>query len=107
MKTSKIKYIITEVILKSLNEAPVRTWNLDPTPAGQHPPNPTDEVGQYNKGKAWGVKDRLSGTQRELDKYPPAFAKGYKEVQSDSWWNKFNAKLTDMIARLGNSVGKR
>lgn len=60
---------------------------------------------EYARGKKLGLKDKLSDTERELDPahYPPAFIKGYKETRYESWWMKMNAKMTDLLARMGSS----
>jgi len=122
MKPSELKHIITEILLENLNEDPQRqryqpdtsqpkTWDLDSAHANNQTSfikrdsavNKTDPKWQFENGKLWGAKDKISGTQRELDKYPPMFAKGYKMVQEPGWWSKFNEKLTGFLADLGSS----
>jgi len=114
MKSLDVKNIITEAVITSLNED--KTWDLDSAHANNQtsfikrdgqPPNPTDPKAQYANGQKWAIKDRLSGVKRELDKYPPAFAKGYQTVQRESWWQKFNEKLTQLAAEFGKSYGRR
>jgi hypothetical protein len=78
-------------------DAPVKTTTTT---------NAQDPKHQYENGKKWGVKDKLAGTERELDKYHPAFAKGYREVQNPGWWNKFNEKLTQLLGQLGTGAPK-
>ncbi len=57
----------------------------------------------YKEGKAWGIKDRAKGTYRDISYYPRAFRKGYKETQGESWWDRLNWKMTDILARMGSS----
>jgi hypothetical protein len=118
MKESQIKAAITKVFLESLNEEPQKRWQPPTTPtktwdldvpqktSGSDKLQPHSPKWQYENGKKWGVKDKLSGVERELDKYSPSFVKGYKEVQSPGWWTKFNDKLTQLLAQLGSGVGK-
>jgi len=89
MKPTELKLIITEVILQSLNETLCEVYG--------------DDEWNYQNGVKWGIKDKLTNTQRELDKYPPAFVKGYKAVQREGWWQKFNDKLTNWLGQLGSS----
>ena len=117
MKESQIKDVIAKVLLESLNEEPQKryqgpnvpdkTWDLDTSrkTSSSDETQPHNPKWQYENGKKWGVKDKLGGVERELDKYPPAFVKGYKEVQSPGWWHKFNEKLTDFLGRLGSGAG--
>lgn len=83
MNQSDLKHVISEVLLRELNEA--------------------DTEYEYAQGKKWGMKDLLSDTKRDLSNFPPAFVKGYKEIQREGWWQRFNAKLTDYLARMGSS----
>ncbi len=62
---------------------------------------------EFEKGKVWGLKDKLSGHQRDLDRYSKAFVKGYNYVQGKSSWSKFNDKITDFVSRFGISYGNR
>ena len=119
MKQSQLKEAVIVTLLQLLNEGEddtkryqnpnfnQKTWDLD-SPAGKSiktaQPNTSDPKWQYANGKKWGVKDKLAGVDRELDKYPDSFVKGYKEVQNPHWWNKFNNKLTDFLARLGSGA---
>ena len=113
MKSSDVKGMIVESIIATLNED--KTWDLDSAHANNQTSfvnrdatvNPADPKAQYANGQKWGVRDRLSGVKRELDKYPPAFTKGYLSIQHEPWWQKFKAKLTQLAADFGNSYGKR
>jgi len=120
MKQSQLKEAVIVTLLQLLNEGEddtkryqnpnfnQKTWDLDrpPVEIGLKPkqPNTSDPKWQYANGKKWGVKDKLAGVDRELDKYPDSFVKGYKEVQNPHWWNKFNNKLADFLARLGSGA---
>jgi hypothetical protein len=77
-----LKEMITESIISGLNES--------------------DTTYEEAMGRKWGVKDKLSGIKRDLSHYPSSFQKGYKQVQRESWWQKFNDKLTDYLARMGS-----
>jgi hypothetical protein len=114
MNQNQIKQAISTALLESLNdgypdnwqpERGEKTWDLD-APVKSTTANSQDPNRQYENGKKWGVKDKLAGIERELDKYPPAFAKGYREVQTPSWWNKFNEKLTQLLVQLGTGAPK-
>lgn len=61
----------------------------------------------YETGKKLGLKDKLSGHQRNLERYPKAFVKGYNYVQGKSAWSKFNNKISDFVSRMGISYGNR
>lgn len=57
-----------------------------------------DPKQEYARGQKWGVRDRETGTERELDKYPDMFVKGYRMAQGlglrgrlSSAWNSFKA----------------
>jgi hypothetical protein len=119
MKKSQFKEAVEVTLIQMLNEGEFdtkryqnpnfnqKTWDLDsPTskPIKTTQSNPNDPKWQYENGKKWGVKDKLAGTERELDKYPDPFVKGYKEVQSPGWWTKFNDKLTQLLAQLGSGA---
>lgn len=115
MKQVQVKRVIAEALLESLNEGypnkqqqpepPVKTWDLD-APVKTKSNSAQDPKFQYENGKKWGVKDKIAGVERELDKYPPAFAKGYREVQNPGWWSKFNEKLTQLLAQLGSGASR-
>lgn len=65
-----------------------------------------DSAHEYAMGKQWGLKDKLSGTKRELNPahYPASFIMGYKETRGDEgWWQKMNSRMTDLLARMGSS----
>lgn len=86
MKSSKLKSIVSEAVLHVLNEA--------------------DTAHEYAVGKAVGLRDKLAGKKPQRFNpahYPAAFINGYNEIQSEGWWQKFNAKITDYLARLGSS----
>jgi len=85
MKSSQLKEQVISILLESLNEG--------------------DAAYEYAMGKKVGVRDRIAGKKQHFDPnhYPAAFIKGYNEIQSESWWQKFNEKLTDWLARMGSS----
>jgi hypothetical protein len=61
----------------------------------------------FESGKRSGLKDKLSGNSRDLEKHSSAFVKGYKFLQGKSAWNSFNNKITDFVTRMGSSYGTR
>ena len=69
--------------------------------------NESDDAVEYARGKRWGIKDKMTGEFRDPEHYPPAFMKGYKETRTESTWDKLNAKMTDLLGRLGSSLIKR
>lgn len=69
--------------------------------------NESDDALEYARGKKWGVKDKMTGEHRDPNHYPPAFMKGYNETRTESNWDKINAKMTDVLGRLGSSMLKR
>ena len=58
----------------------------------------------YLVGKQMGKDDKLKGEHRKLRKYPSEFVRGYLEMNpQESWYDKMNDKVTDMLARMGSS----
>lgn len=71
-----------------------------------------DTEHEFRRGIAVAKADYLKGYERDLDPdyLPPAFLKGYKlgwkaarKARGDTWWNRFNDKITDLLARMGSS----
>ena len=62
-----------------------------------------DDAWHFANGKKWGLKDKLTDTERDLEHYPTAFAKGYRSVRREGWWQKSNDRLTNWLGRLGSS----
>jgi hypothetical protein len=82
-----VKEYITEIVMKSLNEV-------------------TPEYGEA-LGRKWGMKDMLSDTKRDISSFPIEFQRGYKQIQRDKKWAKFNDKLTNWLTQLGYSLTNR
>ena len=89
MKSLEAKKVLTEVLLESLNESSILCEE--------------DYEHEFRTGQKWGLKDKLSGTTRDISTLPAAFQKGYNSVRKEPWWQKFNAKLADYLARMGSS----
>ncbi len=87
VKKMILKEVITESVIAHLNEE--------------------DTSYEEAMGKKWGLKDKLSGTKRDISKFPLAFQKGYKKVQKEGWWQKFNTWLTQKAGEMGSSLIKR
>lgn len=66
-----------------------------------------DDAWHFANGKKWGLKDKLTDTERDLEHYPPAFVKGYRLVRREGWWQKTNDRITDWLGRLGSSNIRR
>lgn len=68
-----------------------------------------DDQHSFNRGYKLGKKDYIQGYEREInpDHYPEAFVKGYKkgwaEERRKRWWDNLNAKMTDLLGRMGSS----
>lgn len=71
-----------------------------------------DDEFDIKRGVAMAKKDYMAGYERDLDPdyLSPAFLKGYKiglkaikKQRGDTWWNRFNDRLTDFLARMGSS----
>lgn len=91
MKRFEVKQIFTEVLLEYLNEE----QNL----------SSKQEQDLYKKGVALGVSDKMKDINRKLNgsEIPLAFIRGYTKARNESWWNKFNDRMTDYLARIGSS----
>jgi len=68
-----------------------------------------DDDHSFKKGYALGKKDYVQKYERDLDPnhLPEAFIKGYKkgwkEERRKRWWMDANARMTDLLARMGSS----
>ncbi len=51
--------------------------------------------------------DKSNDTSRGLNGQTSDFIRGYKTLPTDSWWDKFNNRLTQKVADFGKSYGKR
>lgn len=63
---------------------------------------------EFKTGYLMGKRDYIKGFEgREIGNLPPAFVKGYKkgwkEERKKRWWDKMNARMTDLLARMGSS----
>ena len=83
VKSMILKELIMESVMSELNEE--------------------DTEYEEAMGRKWAMKDKLSDTKRDISAFPPAFQKGYKQIQREDWWTKFNDKITDYLARMGSS----
>jgi len=61
----------------------------------------------FMTGLKLGIQDKNADNKRDLKGYPDDFVRGYKMVARDSWWHKFNDRLTRWAADLGKSYGHR
>lgn len=61
----------------------------------------------FMTGIKMAIQDKKKNEKRNLKGYPPDFVRGYKSIQQTSWWDKFNARLTQLAAALGHSYGIR
>ncbi len=63
----------------------------------------------FKRGYVMGKKDYATEYERDLDPnhLPPEFIKGYKkgwaEERRKRWWDNLNAKMTDLLGRMGSS----
>lgn len=63
----------------------------------------------FKRGYELGKKDYAKKYERDLDPnyLPPEFLKGYKkgwkEERQKRWWMEMNARMTDLLSRLGSS----
>jgi len=97
MKRSKLKYIIKELMLQSLNED---CNNLQEA----------DEKHEYEQGVKWAQIHRSKGIGVDgldilLNQFPnltSTFKKGYRAGHGVSRWSTFNDKATDFLSRLGS-----
>jgi hypothetical protein len=62
---------------------------------------------EFMTGLKKGVQDKAYGQKRDISSRHPDWQRGYKTIRSDSWWHKFNDKLTRWAAEFGNSYGRR
>lgn len=95
MKQSKLKYIITEAVIRTLNEDSKYLCE-------------EDYKYDYEGGIKWGRKYKMEGkTLEQLLKsfpdLPRSFIRGFKVGYGDFTWMKFNDKLTNWLARFGSS----
>lgn len=63
---------------------------------------------EFKNGYKWGKKDYIQGYEdRDLSHFPESFVKGYKkgwkEERRKRWWDSMNAKMTDLLGRMGSS----
>lgn len=64
---------------------------------------------EFKRGYLLGKKDYIQKYERDLDPdhLPPEFLKGYKkgwrEERKKRWWMEMNAKMTDLLGRMGSS----
>ena len=96
MKYTKLKPLIVESLIRSLNEVETLKFN------GQ------DTAFEYRNGTKWGLKHRADPrgktfSDEELNSYPKSFRKGYKNALYGSLWDRFNDRMTDFLGRLGSS----
>jgi len=97
MKRSKLKYIIKELLLQSLNEDCI---NL----------READQKHEYEQGVKWAQIHRskgigVDGLNLLLSKFPnltSTFKKGYRAGHGESRWTSINNKLTDFLGRFGS-----
>jgi hypothetical protein len=61
----------------------------------------------FMTGLKQAVQDKTNNVKRNLRGDPEDFVRGYEMVKRDSWWNKFNNKLTQWASDFGHSYGKR
>lgn len=63
----------------------------------------------FERGYRMGKKDYIHKHERDLDPnyLPEEFLKGYKkgwkEERRKRWWDEMNAKMTDLLGRMGSS----
>ncbi len=72
-------------------------------------PMEADEESEFKRGFLLGRKDYVQKYERDLDPdhLPPAFVKGYKKgwraERKKRWWDEMNARMTDLLGRMGSS----
>lgn len=63
----------------------------------------------FERGYKLGKKDFIMGNERDIDPdhYPEDFINGYKkgwkEEKRRRWWDDMNARMTDLLGRIGSS----
>lgn len=54
-------------------------------------------------GRKAGLKDMLQDVKRDLTQYSPDFVRGYNQIKRQKSWDKWNDRLTRLLAALGSS----
>jgi len=61
----------------------------------------------FIQGLKDGYNDKLKGDKRDVSDEHPDYVAGYKTVAQESWWTKFNDRLTHLATQLGHSYGSK
>jgi len=107
MKKHEAHNLICEALIEALNSESYPGGQG--IPPAQTTPERTPEQIEFARGLKAGLKARTHGGKFIMDDeqlknhYPKAFIKGYKQASGDSWWDRFNDKLTSLAGRLGYS----
>jgi hypothetical protein len=68
-----------------------------------------DSTHEFKQGYKLGRQDYIKKYERDLnpEHLPAEFLKGYKkgwkEERRKRWWSEMNARMTDLLARMGSS----
>ena len=89
---------MAEVIWEGLSFEDI-SWVISEAPLS----NADRESPQFMSGFHLAMNDKLQSRGRNLSGYPSDFVRGYKVVKRTSWWDKTNARLTQLAADLGSS----